>query len=195
MSAHDSADSEPETVKIERVDAPLNGNPSTNDDTRTSSPSPLSPKLESPPNSDVSTMNSNVGEIVLKQEPGQPAKLSRRSQKVVSRPPPLFNHLPDSTQDALATFEQIPGCVYANKYMGYTEHAMECDCAEEWGKFQSFRVASGVPTPFVKESLENCHCRDITSANTSLIKPNRREARKEHRMRRRLGLYQSRDED
>jgi histone-lysine N-methyltransferase SETD2 len=76
------------------------------------------------------------GDILLKQEPGQPPKLSRSSsQKVVSRPPQLFDHLPDSTQDALATFEQIEACWYANKYMGYTEHAMECDCSEEWGKF------------------------------------------------------------
>lgn len=76
------------------------------------------------------------GNILVKQDPGQPPKSSRSSsQKAVSHPPQLFNHLPDSTQDALATFEQIEACWYANKYMGYTEHAMECDCAEEWGKF------------------------------------------------------------
>lgn len=79
-----------------------------------------------------------IGGDILKQEPGQPPKLSRSSsQKVVPRPPQLFDHLPNSTQDALATFEQIDACWYANKYMGYTEHAMECDCAEEWGKFGS----------------------------------------------------------
>lgn len=76
------------------------------------------------------------GDIVVKQEPGQPPKLSRSSsQKVAARPPQLFSHLPDSTADALATFEQIDTCWYANKYMGYTEHAMECDCAEEWGMY------------------------------------------------------------
>lgn len=133
MSAHDHADSE-EPAKMERH-SPINGNHLKNG-ARTSSRSPL-PKKESSPNSDASdTMKENIGEIVLKQEPGQPLKLSRSSsQKVASRPPPLYTHLPDSTQDALATFEQIPGCIYANKYMGYTEHAMECDCAEEWGKF------------------------------------------------------------
>lgn len=135
MSAHDRADSE-EPAKMERH-SPVNGNHLKNGDSRTSSRSPLPPKKESSPNSDASdTMKENIGEIVLKQEPGQPPKLSRSSsQKVASRPPPLYTHLPDSTQDALATFEQIPGCIYANKYMGYTEHAMECDCAEEWGKF------------------------------------------------------------
>src|SRR5271163_2926017 len=35
------------------------------------------------------------GEVALKLEPGKPPKLSRKSsQKVMSRPPPLFDHLP-----------------------------------------------------------------------------------------------------
>lgn len=75
------------------------------------------------------------GDIVVKQEPGQPPKLARSaSQKIVPRAPRLFSHLPDSTEEALKGFEKIEACSYANKYMGYTEHAMECDCAEEWGK-------------------------------------------------------------
>ena len=92
------------------------------------------------------------GDILVKEEPGQPPKLSRSSsQKVVSRPPPLFDHLPDSTQDALATFEQIEACWYANKYMGYTEHAMECDCAEEWGKFDPCRIRGS------QREFDYCH--------------------------------------
>lgn len=76
------------------------------------------------------------GDIIVKLEPGQPPKLTRSSsQKVVPRPPQLFAHLPDSTAEAQATFDLMDACTYANKYMGYTEHAMECDCAEEWGKF------------------------------------------------------------
>lgn len=127
MSAHDNADSQ--AVKMEK-----------NGDSRTSSRSPLrSPlpkKKESPGSqSDASDMKEEkLDEMHLKQEPGQRPRLSRSSSQKVSRPPPLYTHLPDSTQDALATFEQINGCSYANKYMGYTEHAMECDCAEEWGK-------------------------------------------------------------
>lgn len=81
------------------------------------------------------------GGITVKIEPGQPPKLARTSsQKVVTRPPPLFNDLPDDTVAAKATFQLMESCTYANKYMGYTEHAMECDCAEEWGKliFNSF---------------------------------------------------------
>jgi histone-lysine N-methyltransferase SETD2 len=88
---------------------------------------------------------STSSDIAMKEEPDskdikdikqERPKLSR-SASSVSRPPPLYTHLPDSTQDALATFDQIPACIYANKYMGYTELAMECDCAEEWGKLDS----------------------------------------------------------
>lgn len=98
------------------------------------------PSSDSPVNHDTEMKQETVGgEIVVKQEPGQPAKLSRSSsQKIVARPPQLFSHLPDSTADALATFEQIETCWYANKYMGFTEHAMECDCAEEWGMYSFF---------------------------------------------------------
>jgi histone-lysine N-methyltransferase SETD2 len=84
------------------------------------------------------------GGITVKLEPGQPPKLTRSSsQKVVARPPQLFSHLPDSTAEAQATFELMDTCTYANKYMGYTEHAMECDCAEEWGKQLSLTPVSG----------------------------------------------------
>lgn len=90
------------------------------------------------------------GDIVVKQEPGQPPKLSRSSsQKVARGPPQLFSHLPDSTADALATFEQIESCWYANKYMGYTEHAMECDCAEEWGMYSFFMSGFGFLSIFM----------------------------------------------
>ncbi|KAH8702593.1 SET and WW domain protein [Talaromyces proteolyticus] len=77
---------------------------------------------------------SNIGgDITLKQEPGKPPKLSRSaSQKVISRPPQLFDHLPNSANEACQSFEVIKACIYSSKYMGHTEHAMECDCAEEW---------------------------------------------------------------
>ncbi|CAI7580258.1 unnamed protein product [Penicillium discolor] len=163
MSAHDRADSE-EPAKMERH-SPVNGSHLKNGDSRTSSRSPLPPKKESSPNSDASdTMKENIGEIVLKQEPGQPPKLSRSSsQKVASRPPPLYTHLPDSTQDALATFEQIPGCIYANKYMGYTEHAMECDCAEEWDPKLGQNIACGEDSDCINRATKiecagDCGC-------------------------------------
>ena len=75
------------------------------------------------------------GEITVKMEPGQPPKLARTSsQKVIARSTPLFDNLPDTTMDAKKTFQVIAQCIYAAKYLGSTEHAMECDCAEEWGK-------------------------------------------------------------
>jgi hypothetical protein len=91
-------------------------------------------------NGDLSAKEEKVGgDITVKMEPGQPPKLSRSSsQKVVAQPPQLFLHLPDSTAEAQSTFEVMETCTYANKYMGYTEHAMECDCAEEWGELCLF---------------------------------------------------------
>ena len=75
------------------------------------------------------------GEITVKMEPGHPPKLQRSStQKVPARTPPLFSHLPDRTAEATNMFQVIADCTYSNKNLGYTEHAMECDCSEEWGK-------------------------------------------------------------
>ena len=74
------------------------------------------------------------GDITVKLEPGHPPKLARASiQKVPARAAPLFDHLPDATPDAIGTFQVITDCSYTPKYLGDTEHAMECDCAEEWG--------------------------------------------------------------
>ncbi|KAI1965929.1 histone methyltransferase set2 [Ophidiomyces ophidiicola] len=84
------------------------------------------------------------GDIAVKQEPGQPLKLTRSaSQKLPSRAAPLFDHLDDVTAEASGTFQVIETCTYANKYMGYTEHAMDCDCAEEWDPVTSKNAACG----------------------------------------------------
>lgn len=76
------------------------------------------------------------GEITVKQEPGQPPKLSRStSQKIIARPPPLFNDYEDKTAEARSGFEVIQECSYSSKYIGSSEHdSMECDCSEEWGR-------------------------------------------------------------
>jgi len=76
------------------------------------------------------------GEITVKHEPGQPPKLSRStSQKIVARPPPLFDNYEDKTKEAREGFEVIPECSYSSRYIGSSEHdSMDCDCAEEWGK-------------------------------------------------------------
>lgn len=76
-----------------------------------------------------------AGEITVKLEPGKPPKLSRNaSQKVVSRAPPLFTDEPDMYEEATKTFDVLPTCIYAAKWLGSTEHAMDCDCRESWGE-------------------------------------------------------------
>ena len=75
------------------------------------------------------------GEVVVKMEPGQPPKLARSSsQKIPSRPAQNFNDHVSKTEESKSVFEVIPACVYSNKHMGATEHGMDCDCSEEWGK-------------------------------------------------------------
>lgn len=76
------------------------------------------------------------GGVTVKEEAGQPPKLSRTtSQRVVARPPLLFDTCPSKTEEARGTFDAISECTYSSKYIGSTEHgSMECDCQEEWGR-------------------------------------------------------------
>ncbi|GAD97928.1 SET and WW domain protein [Paecilomyces variotii No. 5] len=103
------------------------------------------------------------GDITVKMEPGQPPKLSRSASQKITRPPQLFNHLPDSTADAKATFQMMEECTYANKYMGYTEHAMDCDCAEEWDPVAGRNHACGEDSDCINratkmECVGDCGC-------------------------------------
>lgn len=102
---------------------------------RRSPHSPVEPKEAQ--SADVKSDNEDLvgGEVTLKQEPGKPPKLSRTtSRKVERRPPPTFEDYKDSTSEATSTFQVITECSYANKNLGSTDPALECDCAEEWGK-------------------------------------------------------------
>jgi len=75
------------------------------------------------------------GDILVKMEPGDAPKLTRKqSQKVPARPKQLLTYLEDATPEATKSFEILHDCHYAAKYMGYTEPPLECDCSEEWGK-------------------------------------------------------------
>lgn len=75
------------------------------------------------------------GDVTVKIEPGKPPRLSRsNAHKVEKRPPQLFLDYEDKTDEARQSFATLTECVYANKYMGSTEPALECDCSEEWGK-------------------------------------------------------------
>ena len=75
------------------------------------------------------------GEITVETEPGKPPKLLRApSQKVIPKAPQLFRDHGDKTDEATRTFEVMPVCNYSNKYIGYTDLYMDCECTEEWGK-------------------------------------------------------------
>ena len=105
--------------------------PSKRSQSRTQSPI----KSESQPQTPNGKMESVVGgDITVKLEPGKAPKLARSSsQKIVSRPPPLYNDEPDMYEEAASTFEVIQDCIYAAKWLGSTEQAMDCDCREEYG--------------------------------------------------------------
>lgn len=101
------------------------------------------------------------GDITVKMEPGKGPKLARStSQKVVSRPPPLYLDHENKTEEAKETFDVIESCTYGNKSMGQTEHALECDCAEEWGMSStpslSLELASLTVICRCREQEESC---------------------------------------
>lgn len=84
------------------------------------------------------------GDITVTVEPGKAPKLSRKSsQKVVVPPRTLFNHMEDSTEEAVSVFQVIKDCIYGSKYMGYSEHdALDCDCSEEWSMYPRFAIST-----------------------------------------------------
>lgn len=74
------------------------------------------------------------GAVSLVQEPGERPKLAHTAAtKIKARQPQLFAHLPDATDEAQSGYDVMTACTYANKYLGTTDHAMECDCTDEWG--------------------------------------------------------------
>jgi histone-lysine N-methyltransferase SETD2 len=74
----------------------------------------------------------------VKPEPKEPVKPTKASRAAASKLPPrvapLLDHLPDATPEATSTFSLLDACTYQNKYLGFSEHALDCDCSEEWGK-------------------------------------------------------------
>lgn len=129
------SDAAPASAKDEEVSAPGSG-VATPTALKQSSRSPV--KTQSAADSPAVSSDEQEtigGDVTLKLEPGKPPKLSRSvSHKVEKRPPQLFLDYEDKTAEAISTFDLLPVCTYANKYLGSTEHALECDCSEEWGK-------------------------------------------------------------
>ncbi|KAL8997495.1 MAG: hypothetical protein Q9169_003275 [Polycauliona sp. 2 TL-2023] len=107
---------------------------------------------------------SRPGTVTVKQDPGQAPKLTRStSQKVVPRTPPLFHDYPDKTDEARAGFQVIPGCIYSSKAIGATEHAMDCDCTEEWDHVSQTNAACGEDSDCINratkmECIGDCGC-------------------------------------
>ena len=138
----DSSDEEPYgTIRVadyhEKSVSKDNSNSPMHLDTksRTQSPRKVSSGSRSPASMNEEHEKIVGGEVTVKLEPGHPPKLARTAtQKVVTRSAPLFNDYPDKTQEATGVFQVITECGYSFKYLGSTEHAMDCDCAEEWGK-------------------------------------------------------------
>ncbi|KAI5367715.1 putative WW domain, SET domain, Post-SET domain, AWS domain, Set2 Rpb1 interacting [Septoria linicola] len=104
------------------------------------------------------------GDVTLKMEPGKPPKLLRTtSHKIEKRSPRLFFDHEDSTDESKGTFEVLPQCTYANKHLGTTEHALECDCAEEWDPATRTNHACGEDTDCINratkmECVGDCGC-------------------------------------
>jgi SET domain-containing protein len=105
-----------------------------------------------------------VAEFPVKMEPGKTPKLPRTSsKKVISRPPPMFNDEPDAYEEATSVFQVIEDCIYANKHMGSTEPALECDCQEEWDSSTRTNDACGEDSDCINratkmECVDDCSC-------------------------------------
>ncbi|KAF2772254.1 hypothetical protein EJ03DRAFT_266966 [Teratosphaeria nubilosa] len=103
------------------------------------------------------------GDVELKFEAGRPKLARTKSHKVEKRPPPLFHDYEDRTEESKDTFTVLPECTYANKYLGTTEHALECDCAEEWDSSTQTNHACGEDSDCINratkmECLGDCGC-------------------------------------
>lgn len=106
---------------------------------RSASQSPIKQQSQpQTPMEDGNALETVGGDITLKLEPGKAPKLSRsKSEKVIARPPTLYTDEPDATADACSDFQVIEDCIYSNKHIGTTEHALDCDCDDEWGECQT----------------------------------------------------------
>ncbi|KAK8169578.1 hypothetical protein IWX90DRAFT_182302 [Phyllosticta citrichinensis] len=104
------------------------------------------------------------GDITVKVEPGKAPKLARSSsQRIEKKPPPLFLDYEDKTLESTTTFTLLEECTYGNKYMGSTEHALECDCAEEWDSESKKNLACGEDSDCINratkmECVGDCGC-------------------------------------
>ena len=129
-------------VKLEDVHPPTLSHIPAHIKSRSSSRTPPNTLLPDDPSPIAGAHEVLGGEIMLKMEPGKAPKLARSaSQKIACRPLTLYLDAPDATDEAKGTFDVLPECTYANKHLGTTDPALECDCTEEWGKSRTRRPA------------------------------------------------------
>jgi hypothetical protein len=118
--------------------------PRTPKQSQSPTPEKMENKSETPKSEDEANTEMVDGDIVVVQEPGKAPKLSRKaSQKIISRPPQLFDHLEDATPECVSKFQVILDCIYGSKYMGSADHeALGCDCSEDWRKLNMLNLTS-----------------------------------------------------
>ncbi|ETN36871.1 uncharacterized protein HMPREF1541_07858 [Cyphellophora europaea CBS 101466] len=92
-----------------------------------------------------------------------PKKSGRATNKAPPRVAPLFDNLPDVTSEATASFQVITSSTYQNKYLGFTEAALECDCSEEWDSSTQTNHACGEHSDCINratkmECADDCTC-------------------------------------
>lgn len=126
-------------LRIKRETSPFGGGSGTNTPSFNNfSRSPSKMQSRGSPAIKADSTQTVGGDIMIKQEPGKSLKITRTgSHKVEKRPPMLFSHYDDATEEATSTFELLSDCTYANKSMGFTDPALECDCSEEWSMHES----------------------------------------------------------
>lgn len=127
------------TARAEGLRVEMNGALTSPGKARTnpSTPSPIKSEEKSQSPQMMKDEHQEVGgaNAAVKLEPTHPPKLARMaSQKIPAKPAVLFDAYANKTEESKSTFRVIGACIYSSKQIGSTEQAMECDCAEEWGK-------------------------------------------------------------
>ncbi|KAF2826525.1 hypothetical protein CC86DRAFT_467200 [Ophiobolus disseminans] len=93
-----------------------------------------------------------------------PKLLRTPSSKIIHRPPALYLELPDATALARDTFTVLPECTYANRSIGTTDPALECDCGEEWDPVAKANHACGEESDCINRATkmecvaDGCSC-------------------------------------
>jgi histone-lysine N-methyltransferase SETD2 len=106
-----------------------------------------------------------AAEILVKEEPGRAAKLTRiSSHKTLARPAPSFLGEPNKYEEATANFDVILDCIYSNKHIGSTEPALECDCDDDWDPSTETNHACGEDSDCINRATKmecvesDCSC-------------------------------------